>query len=353
MKLSNLNVYFFFGLMVGIGWLAFLIFKPFLTAILAAAVLAALFQSTYQNLLRKTNESEITSGLLSILFIIVIVFVPLFAILGVSIKEASSFFQSFSNNSGTSSVFVEHILNSARNLPYAETIFGQNAFNMASLVESLRGLGGNLLGFVEILYMNVEQFVVWTFIMFFTLFYFFIDGKTILAEMMRLSPLKNEHEALLMQKFVSMSRATLRITVIIGFIQGFLGTIMFFVAGVPSAILWGLLMAVMSVVPAVGSALVWMPAAIILIALGNVWQGVFVLVVGGGVISIVDNILRPKLVGKDTEMHPLMVFFATLGGISLFGFPGFVIGPIIMSLFLALGEIYAIEFRGQLQAYNK
>lgn len=353
MKLSNLNVYFFFGLIVGIGWLVFLIFKPFLTAILVAAVLAALFQSTYQNLLRKTNKSEIMSALLSILFIIIIVFVPLFTILGVSIREGSLFFQSFSNNSDASSIVVEHILDSARNLPYAETIFGQNAFNMSSLVENLRGLGGNLLGFFEILYVNVEQFIVWTFIMFFTLFYFFIDGKAILAEMMRLSPLKNEHEELLMKKFTSMSRATLRITIIIGFIQGFLGTIMFYVAGVPSAILLGLLMTVMSVVPAVGSALVWMPAAIILIALGNVWQGVFVLIVGGGVISIVDNILRPKLLGRDTEMHPLMVFFATLGGIGLFGFPGFVIGPIIIALFLALGEIYAIEFRGQLQEYNK
>jgi len=102
----------------------------------------------------------------------------------------------------------------------------------------------------------------------------------------------------------------------------------------------------------VGSAIIWIPAGVIMLLLGNVWQGVFILVVGSGVISVIDNILRPKLVGNDTQMHPLVVFFATLGGISLFGLPGFIIGPIIVSFFLALGEIYSVEFRNQLNEYN-
>jgi predicted PurR-regulated permease PerM len=354
MKLSNLNVYFFFGLLIGIGWLAFLIFKPFLTAILAAAVLAAMFRGTYRKLLGMTNDREMTSALMTIIFVILIVFLPLFTILGMSINEATLFFQRFSNVNSAAPEMLASTLDWARHsIPYVETIFGVEAFNMESLIGNIRGFGGNLLGFVEVLYHSVVDFAVWTFILFFTLYYFLTDGEKALAYVMRLSPLRNEHEALLLKKFVSMSRATLKGTLIIGLVQGLIGGLTFLVVGVPSAILWGLLMAVLSVVPAVGSALVWVPTGILLIASGHIWQGITVLVVGGGIISMIDNILRPELVGKDTEMHPLMVFFATIGGISLFGFPGFVIGPIIMALFLALWEIYAIEFRGQLQAYNQ
>ena len=96
-----------------------------------------------------------------------------------------------------------------------------------------------------------------------------------------------------------------------------------------------------------------LPAGVIMIALGHIWEGIFIISVGAGVISVIDNILRPKLVGKDTEMHPLLVFFATLGGLSLFGLSGFVIGPIIVALFMALSEIYSIEFRDQLKEYNQ
>lgn len=169
---------------------------------------------------------------------------------------------------------------------------------------------------------------------------------------MQLSPLKNEHERLLAEKFISISRATIKGTLVVGAIQGLLGGLAFWIVGVPSPAIWGLLMILFSIIPLVGSALVWLPAAIILLLMGQVWQGIFLLVVGFGVISLVDNILRPKLVGKDTQMHPLMIFFATLGGISLFGLPGFIIGPIVVSLFLALGEIYSIEFKSQLAEYN-
>jgi len=102
-----------------------------------------------------------------------------------------------------------------------------------------------------------------------------------------------------------------------------------------------------------GSGLIWLPAGIIMFLLGDIWQGVFIFSVGIGIISVIDNVLRPKLVGKDTEMHPLLILFATLGGIAVFGLAGFIIGPIIVSLFMALGEIYTIEFRDQLKEYNE
>lgn len=111
-------------------------------------------------------------------------------------------------------------------------------------------------------------------------------------------------------------------------------------------------MTILSIIPAVGAGLVWGPAGIILLFIGNIWQGVFVLSFGILVISFIDNILRPKLVGNDTEMHPLLVFFATLGGLITFGIIGFVIGPVIMALFLSLWDIYGKEFKSQLNKFN-
>jgi predicted PurR-regulated permease PerM len=169
---------------------------------------------------------------------------------------------------------------------------------------------------------------------------------------MSVMPLRDEHEKLLIGKFVSMSRATLRGTLMIGIVQGFLGGLMFAIASVPSPVIWGLVMTVFSVIPMVGVGLVWIPVGMALLFFGQVWQGIFVLSFGAGIISTIDNVLRPKLVGRDTQMHPLLVFFATLGGISLFGFAGFVIGPIIASLAVALLEIYSLEFRSQLRVFN-
>jgi predicted PurR-regulated permease PerM len=353
MKLAHLNVYFFFFLLLGVGWATFEIFQPFLTAILAAAILAALFQRPYDFLVKKTRGSRGISAFLAILLVVAVIVVPLFVILGYAANEANVLFQRLAGGGTSGQMLFEQVLARLRALPYAETLFGREAFDPERVVDNLKGFGGNLLGFVEVLYQSVAHFVAWTFIMFFTLFYFFVDGKKALAYAMYLSPLRNEHEKLLMKKFISISSATLKGTLLIGIVQGFLGGVTFAIAGVPSAILWGLLMVVLSIIPAVGAGLVWLPAGLILLGMGQVWQGVTVLAVGAGLISTIDNILRPKLVGRDTQMHPLMIFFATLGGIGLFGFPGFIIGPIIVSLFLALWEIYAVEFKSQLQSYNE
>jgi predicted PurR-regulated permease PerM len=167
-----------------------------------------------------------------------------------------------------------------------------------------------------------------------------------------MSPLKDKHDKLLISKFTSISRATLKGTFVVGIIQSALGGIAFLIAGVPSPVIWTLVMLLFSVIPMVGTAIIWVPAGIILLIMGNIWQGVFVLAFGSLVIASIDNILRPKLVGKDTQMHPLLIFFATLGGIAVFGLPGFVIGPIIISLFVALAEIYRSEFRDQLKEFN-
>jgi predicted PurR-regulated permease PerM len=351
MHLRSFNAYFFFLILLIVGTVVFFIFQPFLTAIVAASILATIFRRPYNTFEKWTRGRKAWSALLTCLLAVVIIVTPVFLALSFAIVEANHLYHTLGEESALERV-INQTVEAVRSLPYVDVFFDVQTLNQARILDDIKQFGQNALGLLQAVYQGVTHFVFWVFVMFFTLFYFLIDSKRLLKYLMMLSPLRNEHDQLLIQKFTSISRATLKGTIVAGVIQGLLGGIAFWIAGVPSPAIWGLAMMFFSIIPMIGSAIVWIPVGIIMLLLGNVWQGIFILAVGTGVISVIDNILRPKLVGKDTQMHPLLVFFATLGGISLFGLPGFVIGPIIVSLFLALGEIYTIEFRSQLNEYN-
>lgn len=351
MQVRQLNVYFFFFLLITVGVVVFFIFQPFLTAIVAAAILSILFKPTYRFFTRVLGGSEIAGSFAACLVVALMIVTPIILTLSLAIAEANNLYHTI----GEERTLDELVSSSARYIseqPIARYAFPEGTFNSSRVADDIKRLSENALSILQAAYQSVTHFVFWVFVMFFTLFYLFIDGEQAFKYLLRLSPLKNEHEKLLAAKFVSISRATLRGTLVVGTIQGLLGGLAFWIVGVPSPAIWGLMMVLLSMIPMVGSALVWLPAALILLLIGSVWQGVFLLAFGFGVISIVDNILRPRLVGKDTQMHPLMIFFAILGGIAFFGLPGFVIGPILVSLFLALSEIYAIEFKTQLETFN-
>lgn len=352
MQLKSLNVYFFFFLFLAVGAVMFFIFQPFLSAIVAAAILSALFKKTYFTLEKWTRGWKGISAFFTCLLVFFVVVGPVFLVLSLAIGEANNLYHTLGEESS-----LERIINvtveRAHTVPYLNIFFDTQTLNQERILSDVRQFSQNALGLLQAAYQGITSFVFWIFVMFFSLFYFLIDGKQMLGHMMSLSPLRDEHDRLLIKKFISISRATLKGTIVVGAIQGLLGGITFWIAGVPSPAIWGLVMMLCSIIPMFGSGLVWLPAGIILLLLGDIWQGVFILAVGIGIISVLDNVLRPKLVGRDTEMHPLMVLFATLGGISLFGLSGFIIGPIIVSLFLALSEIYTMEFRDQLKAYNE
>lgn len=353
MKVAHFNVYFFFLLLTGVGVLMFFILQPFLTAILAAAILAALFDGWYKSILHRTRGRVHLSATLTLLLIAAIIILPLFSVLGIAVNEANVAYEQAVSGNTSFSTMLATLNTKLHNVPYANVFLNSQTLDPSHIINTLKGFSQDIFGFVQAIYQGIAHFIFWLFVMFFSLFYFLVDGKNIVKYFMGVTPLRDEHEKLLIGKFVSMSRATLRGTLMVSIVQGFLGGVMFAIAGVPSPVIWGLVMTVLSVIPMIGSGIVWLPAGLIFLMLGQMWQGVFILAFGIGVISTLDNILRPKLVGRDTQMHPLMIFFATLGGISFFGFPGFIIGPIIASLALAMIDIYDLEFKTQLKAYNK
>ncbi len=343
MAFTNLNTYFFLGLLALASVGMFLIFQPFLTAILVAAILAVLFARPYAFLKRFFHGSEIWASVITCIFAILLVILPVSVVFSLALNEANNFY-----HSNQSAGMLEKGIVLLESVPFLNI----DVRGAQEISGSFQEIGKGLIGFLGAAYQSVAAFVLWLFVVFFSLFYFLIDGKRAVGYLMRLSPLRDEHERLLFQKFISISRATLKGTLIVGLIQGLLGGIAFFIVGVPSPIIWGIFMALLSLIPLVGAGIVWLPASIILLLTGNIWEGVFLILFGIGVISTIDNILRPKLVGRDTEMHPLLVFFATLGGISLFGISGFLIGPIVVSLFMALADIYSSEYAVELKQCN-
>jgi predicted PurR-regulated permease PerM len=187
---------------------------------------------------------------------------------------------------------------------------------------------------------NTVVFLVKFAVALYCLFYFFRDGKQLFGSIVRHLPVNETHIHTFTSEFLVTSKAALKFTFVIGGIQGLLGGLVFYFTGISNPLIWGVLMVGLSIVPAIGNAIIWAPAGIIMLAMGHVWQGIAILFFGVVVISSVDNLLRPILLGKDIQMHPLLIFLSTLGGIAVFGFSGFVLGPVVASFFLASWKLF-------------
>jgi len=339
MKNRNHDSYLFLFLLLVSGMGVFLIFRPFLTAIAVAAIFAVLFRGMNRSLRRRLFGNRFAASSLLCLMVAALIVAPFSIIVGFAANEVNVFY-----HSERSGVLITQAVSAIEGSPIMSALFpGENL--AGKFRDSLDTLSSGAVGFVGAAYEGAAQFVLWLFVLFFSLFYFLADGESILGYVRRFSPFRDDQDVILFRKFASISRAMVKGSLVVGIIQGALAGAAFAVAGVTSAVIWGIVVTFASFIPGVGTALIWFPIGVFTLVTGNVWQGIFILSFGFGVIGVVDNILRPRFVGNDSEMHPLLVFFATLGGIGLFGFPGLLIGPIVVSLFFALTDIYASEFR--------
>lgn len=352
MELKNYNTYFFFLILGAISIFAFLILKPFLTAILVAAILAVIFQRPYQFFLRITGNRKSLSSLATSLMVVLIVIIPLFIFSTLIVSEVNIFYKTFLVDGDSLQNYFNVTSQKLGRIPIFQAFDVDNFFTQNELIKSFKNLSQGFFSVIQGAYQKMASFVIWVFAMFFALYYFLIDGKRAVKKLLYLSPLRNSHEKIIMERFTSMVRAVLKGVMIIGLIQGTIGGVTFAIAGVASPVIWGIIMFFFSLIPMVGTSLIWFPTGIIMLLLGNVWQGIFILSIGIGVISTVDNLIRPKLVGHDTQMHPLLVFFSTIGGIYVFGLVGFIIGPVLLAMCLSFWDIYAVEFKEQLKDFN-
>jgi predicted PurR-regulated permease PerM len=275
---------------------------------------------------------------------IVVVLIPLMLLIGVVVGQAINVGQSatpwvkeFIDQPDSVTAYLQHLPFYEQLLPYREVILEKAGQLVGSISKWIaNGLSSATLGTANFLFM--------TFVFLYTMYFLQMDGPKLIRKILYYLPLGSDDENLMLDKFTSVTRATLKGSLLIGLLQGGLAGIAFAVAGIDNAVFWGTLMAVLSIIPSVGSALVWAPACVILILQGSVGAGVGLLVFCALVVGSLDNLLRPILVGKDTRMHELMIFFGTLGGIMMFGISGIFIGPLIASLFVTIWELYGIAF---------
>jgi predicted PurR-regulated permease PerM len=335
---KNSNI--LFSLILGGVTLLFLyLLQPFFFPLFWAAVIAGICHPLYRRINRRMNSPTL-STMIIFLVIAVLILLPAGIVGTLVFNESFQLYETLSPGTKNIDRSFEHIIGAIADNSLAKLFHVNKAFLIAKTAEVVRSVTNYIFVNLTALTQNTFALLVQCAIMFYTLFFFIRDGDKFLRTAMRIFPLGMGREKLLYDRFRVTARSTLKVTLIIGGIQGILGGIVFFITNLEGALIWGLLMILMAVVPVVGCSIIWGPAGILMLLTGHIWEGVLILVFGVAVISTIDNLLRPVLIGKDVEMHPLLIFLSTLGGIVLFGFSGFVIGPIITSLLLAIWAMY-------------
>jgi predicted PurR-regulated permease PerM len=319
--------------------------RSFLVPIFWAAVFAVLFNGIHDRLLSLCRGRRNPAALLATLTVIVFVVVPFGLVLGALAQQGLLLYQGIASGEISVNAPIDVI---ERSLPAATRFLEGYGVDIAQLRESVQAVAAGATQLIARRALGVGQDVLWITLLFgvmlYLLFFFFRDGERIVARVARVIPLGDDRRTRLLLKFAQVSRATVKGSLIVAAAQGGLGVLLFLIVGIETAVFWGVIMAVLSLIPALGAGLVWLPAAVILLANGQIWEGVIVLLGGVFVIGIVDNVLRPIVIGRDTRLPDYLVLISTLGGIAAFGLAGFVAGPIIAALFLVMWELFAEEY---------
>lgn len=315
---------------------------PFASPVLWAALAAIMFQPLYQWFLKRTNNGPNKAAIATLVFITFAVLLPGLFIGSLIVDQAAGVVIAFQEGDLDVAAWFTQIfgvLPAQLREPLEEmglANFGDVQKRAQELLAESAGMiaqqavaiGGGLFSFVLSFLMGL-----------YVTYFLLRDGRPISQAILRGLPLEYAIAKRLAERFIAIVRATIKGSVVVGIVQGALGAITFWIVGVPAALLLGLLMAIFSLLPAVGTGIVWVPMAAYLLATGSVWEGVFVIISGVAVIGMADNVLRPILVGRDTGIPDWIILVTTLGGIATMGLAGVVLGPLLAGLFLASWSI--------------
>jgi len=339
----NLQQKFFLILLtivtLAFGW----ILLPYSGAVFWGVVLAILFAPLYRYLLRATKYKQTIAALLTLLLIVVMVILPLSLISASLVTQAVAIYEMVSSGQID---FGAYFLRIVHSLPqWMENLLERfELTDLSSLQQKLTQGAAQLSQTAARQALAIGSrtfdFLVSLVIMLYLLFFLLRDGQSLATRIKRAFPLSSNYKQRLFSNFTTVIRATVKGNVLVAAAQGALGGLIFWFLGVQGALLWAVVMAFLSLLPAVGAAIVWAPVAVYFLVTGAIWQGVVLIAFGVLVIGLVDNVLRPILVGKDTKMPDYLVLLSTIGGMALFGLNGFVIGPVIAALFIACWDLF-------------
>ncbi len=316
--------------------LSFLIVRPFLVAILSAAALAYIFYPVYKAIYRSLPErwpGQEVASLLTCSLIVLIVLIPVVIITAMLAREVRSGYG-----------FLQQLLlspNFSFDLPPQVTRY---LGDLSQLRAPVADLSGAVIDWLQGVVRAIPNLVLNIFVTVFSTYYFLKHAGDIFKYVQEIFPLSAGRYKQIVTRFDDLSRGVVMGQVAVGLLQGILAGIGFAALGLANPVFWGFLTAIISIIPLLGAALVWFPIFVYLfikgLYLGGMWKAVFLFFYGAFVISTIDNLLKPKIVGQHANIHPLIVLFGILGGIQLFGLPGILIGPLVLTLFDLIIEIY-------------
>jgi len=312
-----------------------------------ALVLAVLLNPIHVRATRLFGGRQTIASLVVVFFAVVFVIVPVIAVGGLIIEEAVSVQERIASGELDPGAALQPV---RELLPQVEKWAGTIGLEVGEIVDRLRSIAVNAGQFAGSLILGIGEnaagLVLRIFLMLYLLFFLLKDGEAIYARVLAAVPLPPEQKRRFFERFATVAVATLKGAVVIGLVQGTLGALIFALVGIPGAAFWGALMAVLSAVPALGPPLIWAPAAIILLVQGDFAGGLILIAFGALVIGTIDNLLRPPLVGRGTQMPDYLVLLSTLGGLALFGVTGIVAGPVIIAFFLTAWQIFGEQEPG-------
>ncbi len=329
----------------------FRILQPFLTALVWAAILATVFYAVFQDLARRLKRRRLASALACLLLTVAIV-LPVIILLVLLAGESVEAYRLLQAK------IKEGQLGALDSLRHTAA-YGWLRVKLLALglpepdlrevaVQALRSVSQFLVAHSSDVFSGFTRFVFNLVVTLFGVYYLFLSGPDILKELRRLSPLRREHEEAIIGKFKEITVATFEGNLLTAVLQGAAGGLVFLIFGLPSPLLWAAVMAFLSLVPLVGTALVWGPVVVYYLLTGAVVKGLLLLALCAAVVGSIDNLIKPLLIRRRAEIPPLWVFVGVLGGVGVFGFLGFVLGPLMVAVLFALIEIYKVEFRSEL-----
>ena len=345
---TNLRTAFVLLLVVAVTALFLAVAWPFFKPLLLGALLAGLFHPLYHWITRLLGGRASLGAAVTLLVLFVLGLGPVSAFLGIVLQQALTMSDQaipwLNQHLGAATAFNVHDWLVQRFPALAKYVPSQEQL-LEQIGTAAKTAGAFLVSFAAGMTATTATFLLNLFVMLYAMFFFFRDGHKILERIFYYTPLSDEDETRMLTQFASITRATVKGTLVIGMIQGALSGIAFWVAGIEGAALWGTIMTILSIIPGIGAALVWAPAVIILFLTGQHLTATLLAAWCAAVVGTVDNFLRPVLVGRDAKMPDLLILIGTLGGLFLFGLIGFIVGPIVCGLFLTVWDIYGATFR--------
>lgn len=339
-----------FFILVAITTAAFLgMIGPFLITVLWAVILTMTFYGLFRWVRQRIGQQRrALAAAITSLLIFCFVIIPFIFLSIALVNQGLDLYDSIEAGQVDPAFLVEYV---QKKIPGFYDMLGDRGISPAAAKEKLTEFAGQVSQFIATRVLSfggnlINVFVQFT-LMLYLLYFFLKDGKVVLDRIINTIPMGNIRERVLFQRFAQVSKATLKGTLVVALVQGTIGGVMFAILGIPASLLWGVAMTLLALLPVGGSAIVWGPTVIILFAQGSPGKAIALLIVGSLIIGLIDNLLRPLLVGRDTEMPDYLVLISTLGGITYFGLSGFIIGPTIAALFITVWEIMGKDYGGK------